>query len=287
MSHPVPLDDFRALRYVLDTDEFAVSSGKPDPPPFDLIKAEDWENLMHLASDVSIRTSSWRGSIISSLLRLSDDWSSLIEVARIEEPLFQMMLSVSDDLSASIFNLVHGYYRQAASALRSALELVVIGADCQQRGGLLEIEAWRSGAKKLRLGTSCERILSEAKARQLDMELLRQFGKGLLGNGDPSKGGWPGWTRELFRELSYFTHSRPGFTDGDLWSSNGPVFVKGAIDRVTDLFQQAFSVGLLVTKIGAPDLKFPESAKSLWGGNKAWRPMARAAAKRLNAWKAP
>ena len=36
MSRPLPTIDFRAIRIVLEPDDFALSSGEPDPPPFEL-----------------------------------------------------------------------------------------------------------------------------------------------------------------------------------------------------------------------------------------------------------
>jgi hypothetical protein len=62
MSRPLPTSDFRAIRIVLEPDDFALSSGEPDPPPSDLIDENIWHGIMTLPDDVSVRTSNHYGS---------------------------------------------------------------------------------------------------------------------------------------------------------------------------------------------------------------------------------
>jgi hypothetical protein len=54
-------NDFRAARYVLEPDDFALSDG-PDRPPTDLIDETAWRGIMDLPSDVAIRTTSYQGT---------------------------------------------------------------------------------------------------------------------------------------------------------------------------------------------------------------------------------
>jgi hypothetical protein len=43
---------------------------------------------------------------------------------------------------------------------------------------------------------------------------------------DAKQGPLPGgYARQLYGDLCNYAHSRPGFTDGDLRSSNGPIYV--------------------------------------------------------------
>jgi hypothetical protein len=54
MARNMDLDDFRAIRRVLEPDDFAVTDGKPDSPPTDLIGQEAWDHIMTLPGHVAI-----------------------------------------------------------------------------------------------------------------------------------------------------------------------------------------------------------------------------------------
>ena len=53
MTRYLPTNDFRAVRKVLEADDFALSEG-PELPPSDLIKAKMWSGIMTLPDDVAI-----------------------------------------------------------------------------------------------------------------------------------------------------------------------------------------------------------------------------------------
>jgi hypothetical protein len=57
MSKPMPIHDFRAVRVLLEADDFALGSEEPDPPPSDLVSSETWRAVTVLSDDVVIRTS--------------------------------------------------------------------------------------------------------------------------------------------------------------------------------------------------------------------------------------
>ena len=42
MVRKLEADDFRAIRMVLEPDDFALTDGEPDPPPSDLVNSEVW-----------------------------------------------------------------------------------------------------------------------------------------------------------------------------------------------------------------------------------------------------
>jgi hypothetical protein len=44
-----------------------------------------------------------------------------------------------------------------------------------------------------------------------------------------------GWTDALYGELCTYTHSRPDASDGQMWRSNGPIYVAGAFNLVFEL----------------------------------------------------
>jgi hypothetical protein len=92
MTHPIPVADFRALRWVLDPDEFALGPDEPEPQPPDMIDEHHWSEIMTLPSDVSIRTTNWDGNAIGSLHDLRSSWLELIEPPRVGEPIFDTVL---------------------------------------------------------------------------------------------------------------------------------------------------------------------------------------------------
>jgi len=61
MSKKLALTDFRAVRVVLEPEDFALGGDEPDPPPSDLIAAETWSGITVLPDDVAIRTSDHNG----------------------------------------------------------------------------------------------------------------------------------------------------------------------------------------------------------------------------------
>ncbi len=72
------LDDFRAVRTVLEIDDYALSLGKPEPPPSDLIPEETWRHLMILPDEAAVRTSNRHGTLIDILNELGNTWSDCI-----------------------------------------------------------------------------------------------------------------------------------------------------------------------------------------------------------------
>lgn len=62
MSKKLPLTDFRVVRSVLESHDFALSEG-PDVPPTDLVEEDVWNGIMHLPEDVSIRISDHHGGM--------------------------------------------------------------------------------------------------------------------------------------------------------------------------------------------------------------------------------
>jgi len=124
LSKPLSLDDFRAVRIVLDPENFAFSSGE-EPPPSDPVDEGTWHGITVLPGDVSIRTSNHHGGLLKILYDL---WAAWIEaVGWDQDPLYDTILDAADEFQAVTFNALHGYYRQAIGCLRNALEQVAIG----------------------------------------------------------------------------------------------------------------------------------------------------------------
>ncbi len=223
MTKRLSHSDFRTVRVVLEPEDFALGNDEPDPPPSDLIAEKTWHGIMDLPDDVAIRTSDHRGKVLGEVYWL---WGRWIEaVGETEDPLFVPMLDAHDDLQASFFDSLHGYYRTAFSALRNVIELMTFGT-CGALTRTPLYKEWRNGSTEFKFGTACDLLSNEAS--------LVKFNGGMRVAGhqslwDAKRAELPGgFSRRLYRNMCDFAHSRPGFTDGDLRCSNGPVFVPGA-----------------------------------------------------------
>ena len=126
MSKLMPLEDFRAVRIVLEPDDFAGGDGEPDPPPSDPVGKDAWLGITGLPDDVAIRTSDHNGKALAEVCSLHSGW--LAAIGDDADTLFDPMLDAGDDLQNSVFNALHGYYRAGFLALRSVVELMTIGA---------------------------------------------------------------------------------------------------------------------------------------------------------------
>jgi hypothetical protein len=126
-------------------------------------------------------------------------------------------LDAEEELTASLFNAVHGYYRQGISCLRVAAEnMVAAAADHLSNSQNQHSAKWSTALKVVRdIG-----FPDVVKADRL---------KALGGSrGD--------WGYDLHEALSRHAHGTPGATSGDLWESNGPVFNRDALQLFLSLF---------------------------------------------------
>lgn len=110
MIRKLDAKDFRARRVILEPDDFALSDGKPDPSPMDLISQEAWNGIMILPGDVAIRTTNHQGTRAEILYEL---WSGWLHEIPHEGIVAEAMLDSADDFAAALFNLLHGFYKQA------------------------------------------------------------------------------------------------------------------------------------------------------------------------------
>lgn len=222
MSKHLPLSDFRAVRVVLEPDDFAVSDDKPDPPPSDLISKKTWSSIMNLPDDVAIRTSDHNGKALGEAHWL---WAHWIEaVGETQDAMFNPMLDACDELAAATFNAMHGYYRAAFSVLRNVLELMTIGL----WGALSnspQYTSWRNGSGEIKFGTACDQLSSKNLLSAFNAQMRAAGHQSLWDAQGKSLPG--GYCRRLYKDLCNYAHSRPGFTDGDLRESNGPIYVAG------------------------------------------------------------
>ena len=177
MSKPLPLDDFRAVRMVLEPDDFALSSGD-EHPPFDLIDKETWQGITILPDDVSIYTSNHHGSLLRILYNL---WGAWIEaVGEEQDYLYDAILDAADEFQATTFNALNGYYRQAIGCLRNALEQVIIGTYCQVCKKETDFTQWRTGQIELSFGRACDGLDGASSVQPLNAHIQATLGDSSL-----------------------------------------------------------------------------------------------------------
>jgi hypothetical protein len=246
------LDDFRAVRSVLDPDDFAGrDSDEPDPPPTDLISPEAWRSITLLPDDVAIRTTNWLGGVIGWLSKLQSDWVDLIGWT--EDNIYTAMVDVIDEWDAALYNAVHGYYRQSIACLRNVLEVVTFGAYCQICSPAQVFAEWRAGTRESSFGQACAEL---ARAPVVQM-LNAHTATGLF---DKPSGAF----RDSYRRISLHTHSRPGWTNGDLWRSNGPIYTPEALRTTVALYEETFAACMILVKLCRPAFDMPDRVYELF-----------------------
>ncbi|HEV2462256.1 MAG TPA: hypothetical protein VGT04_00495 [Acidobacteriaceae bacterium] len=249
MSKQLSLDDFRAVRVVLEPDDFAITDGYPDRPPSDLISKEIWFGIMDLPDDVAVRTSSHNGQALGDIYRIWGDWIGAIGDPEHPDPLFEPMLDAADDLKASIFDALHGFYRTAFSALRNVLELMTIGT-CGSLNNSQQYKDWRNGTLEFKFGAACDQLSKEQALRSFNEQMTDEGQQPLWDPKSPTSPG--GYCRSLYRDLCNYAHSRPGFTDADLRRSNGPIYVPEVFWEWHLTYLRVISLGSVMAALARP-----------------------------------
>ncbi len=258
--------DFRANRRLLDPEIFLDGS---NPPPTDLIEGEVWAGIMDLPDHVSITTSNHHGKLLKILYRLSAAWVEA--VGDDEDNLYFPLLDADDEFQIAIFDSLHGYYRPAIGSLRNALELITVAAYTQVCGKSREFASWRAGQIEIPFGKACDELGRAAPVQLLTKHLRTRLNDSLFDQKTKTSKG--GWARRLYSELSNYSHSRPNFTDIDLWHSNGPIYVHSAFLFSTEMYVQISALCYILVKLARPNFVLPVAAAQLfrrttkkWGG---------------------
>jgi len=181
---------------------------------------------------ITIRTSDHHGTTLQRAYELWGSWTalvldvqSLVDEPR-NDPLSLGCLLVTDELQASAYLGLTGFYRQAIATLRSALEAVTVAVYFRAFPGQSKFDQWADGYTEGRLSPSATR-------KELNnVDPYCRFSGNSTCPGLFSKGGWIGF---IYDRLSGFSHGRPFYTDEhgirvptcniELWGgSNGPVY---------------------------------------------------------------
>lgn len=113
MSKQIPLEDFRAIRIVLEEEDYALSSGIPELSPSDLIPEETWRSLTVLPDEAAVRTSNRHGALLDILNQLAGTWPVCVGDSEPLDPVGLAMIEVINEPDASLYNMLVGFYRQA------------------------------------------------------------------------------------------------------------------------------------------------------------------------------
>jgi hypothetical protein len=248
------LNDFRAVRRVLEPDDFAVTDGEADGPPSDLIDEEAWDHIMTLPDHVAIRTSGFQGSRISLLNDLATEWIELLPASGI---VASAMLDVCDALHSSTFSQLHGFYKEAISTLRSALETSVLATHCVLAADEGKWERWLEG-EELRFGNICDQMGALPRIQTRERRMQIEYGSGIFVGDDQTNRS--AWARTLYRKLCRYSHARGDATNATMWNSNGPIYSGDGFKASYHAFLEVHALCLILVKLAHPALALSDTA---------------------------
>jgi len=234
-----------------------VSDDKPDRPTNPVDKTT-WHGIVDLPDDVSIRTSNHQGTILKELYALQSTWTSHA-IGDDQDILFEVLLYTIDELDAALFNVLHGYYRQAIGCLRNMVELVLFGTHCQMAQDTTLFEQWQTGQHENSFGGICTLLLQYAPVQALNAFLRSTVNDAIIDRRNAPQSG--GWARRLYAELCEYSHSRPDATNVGLWRSNGPIYVPRAFMITASLYAETLAFCYLLIKLVRPALTLPKAVE--------------------------
>lgn len=252
----LPPDDFRRERAYLADEVFAIAPGESSPPT-DPIDEGAWDGLINLPTDVLLRTTDYLGTMLADA---HNQWGRWIEAMPYEPEgsggsMFNAALDAADEFHAAPFIAAHGYYRQATAALRKALEGMTIASALAAQADTKNFRAWREGTYEPAFGNMVERLARAPGPAGFDAHLEAP---GVFGR-NPD-----GLLQRVYANLCRYAHSQPGHTNGDIWQSNGPVFVGGGMTQFWIDLCDTIALCYVLFKIGWSDLQLPGDAVSLF-----------------------
>jgi len=255
-------NDFRESRKLLPPEAFAYAKG-PDLAPSDLIPKDVWYSIMSLPDDVSLRTSADHGTELKHMHEL---WSSIIDSFGNNDALSHSVIYVTDELMACIVNSLLGFYRVAASCLRSALELATHGAYYQRCKDLDAYKDWEKNQEDVNFGRACNNLNGLDDVKSLNDYLYSKMKDTLFEQKNSRYTDYPGgWARKLHSQLSNFVHSKPAYSNFALWEgSNGPIYVPQSFGRICAMFCDTMALTFILIKISRPTFALPKKAISVF-----------------------
>ena len=267
---PITEGTYRERRVYLDDHVFLAVPGGSRPPT-DLLGKESWESLTDLPTDVLLRTTDYLGRMVDDMLTQAYAWLCALSTDPASAPfVFDAHIDAHDEFRAAPFIAAHGHYRQATASLRNALEVMAHAVRFAVMNDKAGFQAWRNGtADAPKFGNSSDLIGRNAAVAQIDTAL---GGVGIFGV-NPS-----GVLRSLYADVCRYAHSQPGYTNADIWQSNGPVFIGKAFTQFWLDFCDVLLVSYILLKIAYPALDLPDVMEGIAGNaGGGWHGLAEAA----------
>lgn len=224
-----------------------------------------------MPDDVSIRTSNHHGQYLKKLYGLWGEW--IDSIGEGSNCVSEVMIDTIDEFECAIFTLLTGFYRQSIGSLRNGLELITIGAYCQLYNEFDEFKKWRLGKIEVSFGKACDKLSRHDTILSLNSYLNKTLDDTLFDQRNKNYNG--GWARRLYSGLSDYSHSRPRYTNSDMWQSNGPIYVLGGFKLAANYFIEVMTLCYILVKIGRPEFYFPKQAKKIYEDKgSAWSEIA-------------
>jgi len=261
MPEKLDLKDFRASRWVLLSNDFALPREGPSPPARDLIDRETWESIIQLTDHVTVKTTNDFGRPIRLAKAIGDHWVSItLDIFgpgdKGTSPFNQTVTNSLSELQASLFNAISGYYRTAIFVMRNALEHLTIGLDFELTPNRKKFDDWMNGSddKDIKFGSSADALASKDNVRvgQLETRLMAAAGDTVFRQKNHTKSYSGGFSRRHFGELSGYTHGAPGKTEVDLWKSNGPIYCPDVFKEWCELYGKTIALAYLMLRLSLP-----------------------------------
>lgn len=263
MSKPLPKEDFRAVRIVMESSDFLVGSEIPESPPKDLVSKETWQHLVGLPDDVAVRTSNDYGGILQGASKFQSELVCVSIVVQelvsqtghkpAESPLSYVLCNATDELAASIYNSLTGYYGVAFSTLRNVVENLAIGLHLELSNDVSTFKSWLADNYDLGFGWAAGKVHGNKTVQEFEAHLVSAVGDNFFRQKRKADPG--GFARRLYGKLCNYSHGRPGFAHGEIWDSNGPVFVPRAFTQWAVAFLQVYSFCLIACRLAQPKLR--------------------------------
>lgn len=264
MSKHMPLEDFRAVRIILEEADYALSSGIPEPPPSDLIPEDTWRSLIVLPDEAAVRTSNRHGTLLDILNQLAGTWSVCVGNSEYPDPVGLAMIEVINEPDASLYTMLVGFYRQAIDSLRIILDAVCVGAYCQLTTQNTLLHNWLDGNEEIKFNAAATGLHGASETKWLHDHLLHTVHFGFIDQANRGLAYPGGWVRQLYQKLSKYSHGRPLYNNTGLWQSNGPIYVGRAVAIVTGLFIETLATSYIIVKLCRPDFELPTEAREVF-----------------------
>jgi len=166
------------------------------------------------------------------------------------------MLDSADALQACIFSALSGYYQVAASCLRSALELNVIGAYFQLLSKTSEFDRFNKGEYEVKFGNACDCLFDHPSTQRLHNYINSKMDCSVFTKKPRDD---KSWARNLYGKLSHFAHSRPTRSAVVMREgSTGPICVANSFGRIYALYLDTMSLSYVLVKLAQHTLKLPD-----------------------------